>query len=368
MAQCLVTKLKGKVNDSSLLKLGEMRLSINKDITPKGVTRSLLVTFKESTVLEALDGHFTDIGLSNNLGKTSNYLANESKLFTVSNEDCTISLNKYLLQSISRNDYIEKMQLNLDIADFKYSLLTAINLPNAVNVNGDISALSNLTELTLIDLNNSQVSGDIAALGKLSKVANVNLTNTQVSGDIAALKNLTLLPDVKLALTQVSGDISALSNLTELSQIALSSTQVRGDIAALGKLSKVATISIPNTQVSGDISALSNLTKLQEINFYETPQVGGDIAVLPENILRVYLGKSNNVTWSTRPSSYSIFNLEGANLGDSVDKMLINMANCTNKTTTSNNKISVFGTRTSASDAAVQTLQSKGYTVSITPA
>ena len=30
--------------------------------------------------------------------------------------------------------------------------------------------------------------------------------------------------------------------------------------------------------------------------------------------------------------------------------------------------ISLIGNRTSASDAAVQTLQSKGYTVSITPA
>lgn len=299
MAQCLVTKLKGKVNDSSLLKLGEMRLSINKDITPKGVTRSLLVSFKESTVIEALDGYFTDSGLSNNLGKTSNYLADEQKSFTVSNEDCTISLNKYLLKSISRNDYVDKMQLNLDIADFKYSSLTVINLPNAVKVSGDISALSNLTGLTQVDLSNSQVSGDIAALGKLSKVTWINLPNTQVGGDIAALKNM---------------------------------------------------------------------KELHEINFNGAQQVSGDIAVLPENILRVYLSKSNNVTWSTRPSSYSIFNLEGANLGDSVDKMLINMANCTKKTTASNNKISVFGTRTSASDAAVQTLQSKGYTVSITPA
>ena len=368
MAQCLVTKLKGKVNDSSLLKLGEMRLSINKDITPKGVTRSLLVSFKESTVIEALDGYFTDSGLSNNLGKTSNYLADEQKSFTVSNEDCTISLNKYLLKSISRNDYVDKMQLNLDIADFKYSSLTVINLPNAVKVSGDISALSNLTGLTQVDLSNSQVSGDIAALGKLSKVAQVDLTNTQVSGDIAALKNLTLLLNVRLALTHVSGDISALSNLTGLTQVDLSNSQVSGDIAALGKLSKVTWINLPNTQVGGDIAALKNMKELHEINFNGAQQVSGDIAVLPENILRVYLSKSNNVTWSTRPSSYSIFNLEGANLGDSVDKMLINMANCTKKTTASNNKISVFGTRTSASDAAVQTLQSKGYTVSITPA
>ena len=367
MAQCLVTKLKGKVNDSSLLKLGEMRLSINKDITPKGVTRSLLVSFKESTVIEALDGHFTDIGLSNNLGKTSNYLADEQKSFTVSNEDCTISLNKYLLKVISRNDYVYKIQLNLDIADFKYSSLTSINLPNAVNVNGDIAALGNLTNLTQVDLSNTQVSGDIAALKNLTLLPSVLLYNTQVNGDIAALGNLTNLTQVNLVNTQVNGDIAALGNLTNLTQVNLANTQVSGDIAALGKLSKVNWINMPKTQVSGDIAALKKMTELREINFYGT-QVGGDIAVLPENILRVYFNKNNNVTWSTRPSSYSIFNLEGANLGDSVDKMLINMANCTNKTTTSNNKISVFGTRTSASDAAVQTLQSKGYTVSVTPA
>lgn len=274
MIQCLVTKLKGKVNDSSLLKLGEMRLSINKDITPEESTRSLRVIFKKSTVLEALDGYFTDANFSNNLGKTSNCLATVQNTFIVSNEDCTISLNKYLLQNIRRNGYIKKMQLSFDIADLKYSSLTSIYLPN------------------------TQVSGDIAALGNLTNLTKLDLSNTKVSGDIAALKNLTLLTSVVLSNTQVSGDI----------------------------------------------------------------------AVLPENILIVYFSKNNNVTWSTRPSSYSIFSLIGANLGDSVDKMLINMANCTNKTTTSNNNISVFGTRTSASDAAVQTLQSKGYTVSIAPA
>ena len=367
MAQCLVTKLKGKVNNSSLLKLGEMRLSINKDISPKGITRSLLVTFKESTVVEALDGYFTDANFSNNLGKTSNCLANEPKTLTVSNEDCTISLNKYLLKSISRNDYVDKMQLSFDFTDLKYSSLTTINLPNAVNVYGDISGLKNSTSLPNLDLSNTQVSGDIAVLGNLTKLVQLRLNSTQVSGDIAVLGNLNELQEINFYNTQVSGDIAVLGNLTKLVQLRLNSTQVSGDIAALGNLTKLAQISLSNTQVSGDIAVLGNFNELQEINFHNT-QVSGDIAVLPRNILRVYLNKNNNVTWSTRPSSYSIFSLEGANLGDSVDKMLINMANCTNKTTTSNNKISVFGTRTSASDAAVQTLQSKGYTVSITPA
>ena len=54
---------------------------------------------------------------------------------------------------------------------------------------------------------------------------------------------------------------------------------------------------------------------------------------------------------------------------DNIDKMLQDQAKCQTSSTASVRKIiEVIGTRTSTSDAAVQTLQSKGYTVSITPA
>ena len=59
-------------------------------------------------------------------------------------------------------------------------------------------------------------------------------------------------------------------------------------------------------------------------------------------------------------------------MNEDVDKMLVNQAKCQvgfNSNSPSWYKtIQIIGARTSASDAAVQTLQSKGYTVSITPA
>ena len=59
-----------------------------------------------------------------------------------------------------------------------------------------------------------------------------------------------------------------------------------------------------------------------------------------------------------------IISLPYAKMGNYIDAMLINQAKC-QASTSSNKTISVNGTRTSASDAAIQTLQSKGYTVSV---
>ena len=95
----------------------------------------------------------------------------------------------------------------------------------------------------------------------------------------------------------------------------------------------------------------------------------GDLAILPDACCEVYLyySKGSVFTWGTRPSSAYIISFGGASLYNNVDKMLQNQAQC-QVGPTANKTISASGTRTSASDAAVATLQQKGYTVSITPA
>ena len=92
----------------------------------------------------------------------------------------------------------------------------------------------------------------------------------------------------------------------------------------------------------------------------------GDLAILPDvcNEVATYFDKGSVFTWSTRPSSAYIIALGGAPLPSNVDKMLQDQAQCKVGTPTKK-VISVIGTRTSASDAAVATLQQKGYTVSI---
>ena len=101
----------------------------------------------------------------------------------------------------------------------------------------------------------------------------------------------------------------------------------------------------------------------------------GDLAKIPSNVkwFTNYKGVSSTFTWTTRPSSANILALEcGDSTIDDVDKMLQNQAQCKTAITGGDaswyKTIAIKGNRTSASDTAVQTLQSKGYTVSVTPA
>lgn len=101
-------------------------------------------------------------------------------------------------------------------------------------------------------------------------------------------------------------------------------------------------------------------------------KVIGDLSKMPKSFCYMLATSGmQELTWANnRPSDANIISMNYINLGNFVDAMLINQANC--KAVDSidldfNFKkiINVFGTRTSASDAAVETLKSKGYTVKV---
>ena len=352
MGKCLITKLNGSVSNDKLLKLGEMRFYFKKeDMYSNVLNHGISLTFAENTTISVVGGNFVDKTDSSNLGTTLSFDAGVKKSIFVSNENCYISVNKYLLLDISTINGENKSVCYFSIDDLKYS--SKINRIYSLNsqVTGDIANLKNLTALTNINLYGTKVTGDIANLKNLTSLTNINLYGTKVTGDIANLKNLTALTNINLYNSQVTGDIENLKNLTALTNIYLSGTKVTGDIAAF-----------------------TNMSKLKELRLdVSTSLVLGELSSLPTNLLFFSANKANKFTWNnTRSISYSIFAIENVVLGEYVDKALNDLASCTNKNTDSNPSwyevINIIGTRTSASDAAVQTLQSKGYTVSITPA
>ncbi len=353
MGNCLITKLKGRVSNNELLKLGEMRFYFLKDkvSSPKAATRSITLTFTEDTTISITGGHFTDSDLVQNLGTTLHLNKLEPKAIYVSNEEGFISVNKYQLKDIKITDVYLTSKIYFNIDDLKYS-----------------------NYLTSLEGNSNLVNGDIASLKEKESLTKILMEATQVSGDISAFSNMTGLTSVNISRTKVSGDISVFSNMTNLSNLILADTQVSGNIASLQNLTKLKQINSSRTKVSGDISAFSNMTDLNELRLtVNSSDIVGEVSSLPGKIRFYTANRLNNLTWNgTRESSKSIFGIESANLGSFVDKMLINLAACTDMKISSDptwyNTIAVAGTRTSASDAAVQTLQSKGYTVSITPA
>ena len=308
MNKCLITKLNGSCNNANLLRIGEMRVHFAKVDSPTASTQGKAFCFDKDAELEIIgDAYFTDQNLSANLGKKITVPANNEAGFFVSNANCDVLiLDKYSLTKVQ--EWVAYM-----------------------------AAYSKNISFTLEDLKYS------AALNSIS------MSDAIITGDIANLKDLTSLTKLRLPKTQVSGDIANLKNLTSLTTLDLNGTSITGDIAQLE--------SCPNI---GYFRATNNVT--------------GDLAKLPAKCYFVSLKGDNTTTytWTSRSSSSNIFAVEGNITVTNIDKMLQDLAQCQAAIPASGENwfktISLIGTRTSASDAAVQTLQSKGYTVSITPA
>ena len=379
MGKCLVTKLNGSISNSDILRIGEMRVHYNKVSVPSDKTQGFNIGVTNPVVLEIIgEGYFTDKTLTENKGKTLTLNAGTNNIWVSNNELEVAILNKYDLTTVT-GTYTETgigtENKSLNIEDFKYSKsLTSIFL-SYTKASGDIASLKNLTALNYLQCYNTQVSGDIASLKNLTALKIISLNNTQVSGDIASLKNLTALTYFTISNTQVSGDIASLKNLTALISIDLVNVKVSGDIGELATLTNLQSLSIINTAspVTGNVGKLSTLTKIKEM-VLKYGKFTGDIATLADTCR--YISFQNNIgttiTWSTRPSSAKIIAIEGNAKLDNVDKMLQDQAQCQVGFASGDDiyykKISVTGTRTSASDSAVQALQQKGYTVTINPA
>jgi hypothetical protein len=308
MNKCLVTKLNGSCNNASLLRIGEMRVHFAKSESPTASTQGKTITFTKDAELEIIgDAYFTDKTLSENKGKKITIPAESTQGFFVSNADCDIAI--------------------LD----KYSLLRIYNWAYGVPSYG------------------KNVSFSLDDLKYSTKLKELNFSSSQVSGDIASLKNLTALTAINLVSSQVSGDIASLKNLTALTTLDLFGLSITGDIAQLE--------SCPNI---GYLRASNNIT--------------GDLAKVPAKCHFLSLKGDNTTqyTWTSRPSTSNIFGVEGHVRVTNIDKMLQDLAQCQAAIPTSGESwyktLSLIGTRTSASDAAVQTLQTKGYTVIVTPA
>lgn len=349
MGKCLVTKLQGSVNNSNLLKIGEMPIYVEKSNGAQASQYKLVVkTLKDSKVEIIGDGYFTDEGMVTNKGKIISIPANTSTTLYFSNGDYEARIsNKYDINMFnftedgsSRNNFLS---INLD--DLRFS--------------------DNLTSLTL---SNSKSYGGIESLQRKGNIKIVYLSNTDVTGDAKAISvnNLTTL---YIKSDNISYDISNLAGTTKLSAVNFADTSLQtGDLSNLSGNKNLQYIGILGKGFSGDISVISNFRSLnQSVLRNNSDKITGDIGKLPDNITFFSNEKKVREFIYSKGSRTDILAVSNVKLSN-VDTFLNDMADLSVPSNNSFKFITLVGTRTSASDAAVQTLQSKGYTVSVTPA
>ena len=333
MSKCLVTKLNGSCNNTELLKIGEFKIKFNKVSNPTKDNRSLNIGVNKECKVDLIgDGYFTDSNLTANKGKSLVLSPSSDNYIYISNNDVYISIeDKYCITKLIAQDS---------------------SLPWLVS--GD----------------KSHISFDIANLKYLTALTGIGLSSTLVTGDISALSNLTALTYIYLSSTSVTGDISALSNLTALNNIYLRYLNLKGNVSSLNKLSKLQNLLVQGS-VSFDADTLGTLQNLSNVELWRG-SVTGDISKLPNAFSYLMANNSTllNPVWTKRSPDANIIAMPFVIISmENVDAMLQNEAECMNVTNKNGNAaiISVKGTRTEASDSAVQTLQNYGYTVKITP-
>lgn len=353
MVKSLVTKLKGSVSNTDLLRLGEMRIYIKKETSPTAKSRSLQLNVSNTTVLEIVgNGYFTDKTLSENKGKTTSLTSGYHTIY-VSNDDVVLAiLNKYGIVELYCENY------------------TLEGSANRLHKSFDLEGLKYSTRLRVLQ-GGCLITGDISLLGKSTNLTTIYLPNSLITGDISSLRNLVNLEVLNLETSSVTGDISSLSKLTKLNKVYLRETKTYGNASCFASASLTMLLLDSATL---NLADFVNSSLLQIIEVYNVDSINGDLALLPNSLSTVLITGDGikKCTWTSRDSSAKIIAMPFPLITENIDKMLQDQAKCQSAITSSTNvlykKITAIGTRTSASDDAVATLQNKGYTVSITPA
>lgn len=330
MNKCLITKLAGSVDNNRLLKIGELRIKVSRTDNPSEKTQGFNLIFKEKCTATILgDGYFTDKTLSENSGKTMEIPAQTNKNIFVSNGDYEISFdNKYPLRTLK----------------LKADSVTAVYKSDIKNRSFNLDDLKfcNITE-------------------------ELDIFSPNVYGNLSSLANMNNLSYLNVESNNIYGDYSSLEGLKKLSIASLVGNNMKGNTSSISKLEALVIGTFQNLE--GDISKLSSLTNLKVLWLLKS-KVNGDLATLPAPFYFISTEGDVSFTWGTRPSTSSIIAIIGAPRIDNVDKMLQDQAQCASTAPSGNMQyktITVKGTRTSASDAALSTLQGKGYTVIVTP-
>lgn len=211
---------------------------------------------------------------------------------------------------------------------------------------------------------------------------NVTLTEAKSRFSLGNLSNLdypSVFNRIEVSISGAKGDISVLKNIQSLEIFkAYNNEQITGDVSEIS----IPTIQIEGTKCYGDFTSLLEHSATNAPQFTQVLDSGhgcsADFSKCSSSVKYIYIKLVNDTfigRWpstTARDTSLSIVGFMPYNspqgyryvdFGDDLDNMLINQAAC--PAGTSGMSIAVNGNRTSASDAAVTTLKSKGYSVSV---
>ena len=171
----------------------------------------------------------------------------------------------------------EEPARDVKIGDQVYpSNLEELDLADAGLSNEDLAALSEMTNLTDLSLEENYDITDLSPLSSLTSLKTLDIKNTGAT-DLTPLKGLTNLEELKMANPDIS-DLTPLKDLTNLRILMLDDGDLPSsaitDLSPLAGLVNLETLSIPPQPNYTDFSCLSGLTNLKVFRMMGTKSSG----------------------------------------------------------------------------------------------
>lgn len=200
-------------------------------------------------------------------------------------------------------------------------------------------------EIIGLNTSNSEQEGDLSVLKDISKLESLYIGGSKITGNLSTAPYLSNIKYIDISNSSVSCDMSIFANSANLSNINVSNTSSTGSLSVLATLNNIRSISARGTVITGDLSLFANKASFREFTYWELKSTWSSDSLRPSN-----MGK--------------ITGAFGFKTAVDTDNFLKNMAKCSDEDVKSKTWYFQNSHRTSASDAAVSTLQNAGYTLS----
>lgn len=282
--ECLITKLKGVVSDSTLPVLGRMYISVSQQDSPDKNSQKLVITSSESQTISVEGGQANltlneDMAteLTNSIELTPNV---ETTVYCKNGNYRIIIPNKYAIIRIGKfESTIGGTALSLNIDDFKYANnFKGLYLDKASGVYGNLSSMKGKPINILSPLNNVTVKiSDLNEIHWEEWVGYVGIAcneNSVITGSLSDLIHTDYSDKVTRLSLQVQnekcnlvGDIATLAsvfpNLTslDLSGVTMYKNKIGGDIGDLTM--PLSVLAIYNSNIQGSIESFVKTQRAQ---------------------------------------------------------------------------------------------------------
>ena len=266
---CLVTKLKGIVNDDSLLPLGGMFFKAVSNPSETPAKRQLILIASKSQVVTVVggDNNLTkDSSMSSNFTNSINLVANEGESVYCKDGNYNILVpDKYsLIQIGSWTTPLITIGFNLESIKFSNGLKVINATVTIGNVEGDLSNLAGLN-LRYVSLGKN-IYGDIKVIDEINWS-----TETNISGGIPAAF-IVYSRDKK-----ITGNIASLTGSSVLTQLGFNGqTGISGTLAQIAeKFPNLTYLDIPHTNITGNIKDIT--CPLTRMGVYDCADINGSL-------------------------------------------------------------------------------------------